>query len=392
MQFLKNIKIVEFSHMVMGPTTGMILADLGAQVLKIEPIGGDKTRALPGSGSGYFAMFNRNKQSICVNLKSDSGRKIIRKLLADADVMIENFRPGALDKLGLGYDDVQQINPSIVYQSSKGFLSGPYENRSALDEVAQMMGGLAYMTGPSGRPLRAGSSVIDITGGMFGVIGILAALYQRDAQKRGSSGAHVTSSLYETTAFLVGQHIAQYAVTGNAASPMPERVSAWAVYDVFSSADEQVFVGIVSDGQWLSFCREFALLDWMNNPDFSSNSLRVAKRDLILPSLKMLFAGISSEALMQKLSRAGLPYAPIKRPQDLISDEHLVAHGMQELTLPDSGSKIALPKLPIEVDGHRAELRHDLPACGADTAAILLDLGYSEADIAQMATSGDVGA
>lgn len=384
MQFLEDIIVVEFSHMVMGPTTGMILADLGATVVKIEPIGGDKTRSLPGSGSGYFAMFNRNKQSVCLDLKSDEGKDVVRKLLADADVMIENFRPGALDRLGLGFDDVKELNPSIVYQSSKGFLSGPYEDRTALDEVAQMMGGLAYMTGPTGRPLRAGSSIIDITGGMFGVIGILAALYKRDADKRGDTGTHVTSSLYETTAFLVGQHIAQHAVTGNPAPPMPERVSAWAVYDVFSALDAQVFVGVVSDGQWVSFCDEFGFLEWKDNPDFATNTDRVAERGVIMPRLQSVFADMPSTDLMMKLANAGLPYAPIRRPEDLVEDDHLTVNGMQDLILPDTGAKIALPKLPIEMNGARATLRHDLPHAGADTVMIMKDLGYSDSDIESM--------
>lgn len=376
--------------MVMGPTTGMILADLGATVIKIEPVGGDKTRSLPGSGSGYFAMFNRNKQSICLDLKSDEGKEIVRKLLVDADVMIENFRPGALDRLGFGFDDVKELNPSIVYQSSKGFLSGPYEDRTALDEVAQMMGGLAYMTGPSGRPLRAGSSVIDITGGMFGVIGILATLYKRDADKQGGAGAHVTSSLYETTAFLVGQHIAQHAVTGNPAPPMPERISAWAVYDVFSAIDAQVFVGVVSDGQWLSFCREFNLPEWEDHSEFATNTDRVAKRDIIMPRLQLLFADMQSTDLMMRLVKAGLPHAPIRKPQDLVEDEHLSVHGLQELTLPDTGARISLPKLPIEMDGARAILRRDLPIAGGDTVSIMQGLGYSDADIKLMRSTGRV--
>ena len=172
MAHLEGVRVLEFSRMVMGPTVGVVLADLGAEVIKVEPLGGDKTRDLPGSGAGYFAMYNRNKRSITVDLKSAEGIEVVRGLLAISDVMIENFRHGALDKLGLGYDSVHEINPGIIYQSCKGFLSGPYEHRTALDEVAQMMGGLAYMTGPSGRPLRAGASVIDVSGALFGVSGI----------------------------------------------------------------------------------------------------------------------------------------------------------------------------------------------------------------------------
>ena len=254
---LAGLRVLEFTHMVMGPSAGLILADLGADVTRVEPIGGDRTRALEGSGAGYFAMYNRNKRSICLNLKAPAGLAVARRLARSMDILIENFRPGTLERLGLGYDVVALDNPRLLYCSAKGFLSGPYENRVALDEVAQMMGGLAYMTGPPGRPLRAGASVIDVTGGMFGVIGILAALERRH---RSGRGAHVKCSLFETTAFLVGQHMAQMAVTGKPAEPMPTRISAWAIYDIFQTAgDRQVFVAVVSDAQWRAFCAAFGL-------------------------------------------------------------------------------------------------------------------------------------
>jgi len=257
---LAGIRVVEFTHMVMGPAVGVLLADLGAEVIKIEPLGGDNTRRLKGSGAGYFPMYNRNKRSICLDLKSPEGKKIALQLLEKADVAIENFRPGAMDKLGFGYEAVKKLNPRLIYCSEKGFLKGPYENRTALDEVAQMMGGLAYMTGPPGRPLRAGASVIDVTGGMFGVIGILAALQQRHAT---GVGQLVQASLFETTIYLVGQHMAQFAVTGQPAAPMPARISAWAVYDVFDTKDDdKVFVGVVSDTQWKVFCEAFELKDF----------------------------------------------------------------------------------------------------------------------------------
>ncbi len=387
MQFLNGIKVVEFSHMVMGPSAGMILADLGAHVVKIEPIGGDKTRRLPGSGAGYFAMFNRNKHSICVDLKSAEGAEVIRDLLRQADVMIENFRPGALAKLGLDYESVKAINPGIVYQSSKGFLSGPYEQRTALDEVAQMMGGLAYMTGPENRPLRAGSSVIDITGGMFGVIGVLSALQRRHDT---GEGAHVTSALYETTAFLVGQHIAQHAVTGVAARPMPSRVSAWAIYDVFDTSDGQVFVGVVSDTQWRQFCEVFGFTDWAADETLETNPDRVERRPDIMPRLREQFAGMTSDTLQEKLALAGLPYAPIKRPEDLPDDAHLAFNGFHSLTLPGSEEALRLPKLPIEIDGERGEIRHDLPEIGEDCDRILSDLGYADEKIRHLRSAGAV--
>lgn len=385
---LSGIKVIEFTHMVMGPTVGVMLGDLGADVIKIEPTKGDNTRRLVGAGAGYFAMYNRNKRSICLDMKSDEGKDIARSLIKDADVVIENFRPGAMDKLGFGFDDLRALNDRLIYCSEKGFLAGPYEERTALDEVAQMMGGLAYMTGPPGRPLRAGSSVIDVTGGMFGVIGILAAIEERH---RTGKGQYVKSSLYETTAYLVGQHMAQYAVTGTPAQPMPARISSWAIYDVFETADDDhVFVGVVSDTQWSVFCQAFGLNDLSDNPDYATNPERVKRRDTLMPRVRELFAKFTKPELMEKLERTGLPFAPIAKPQDLIDDPHLNAGGgMLEVTL-ESGKKAKLPAMPVEMNGERLGLRADLPNIGEHTEEVLKDLGYSDAEIEVLGAAGTV--
>lgn len=386
---LAGIKVVEFTHMVMGPSTGVILGDLGAEVVKVEPIEGDQTRRLLGAGAGYFPMFNRSKRSIRLDLKSTDGMEVAKKLVAQSDVLIENFRPGTLARLGLSPQACEALNPRLVYCSAKGFLSGPYEHRAALDEVTQMMGGLAYMTGPSGRPLRAGSSVIDITGGMFGVIGILAALERRHRTGR---GGEVKCSLFETTAFLVGQHIAQGEVTGVEAAPMPERVSAWAIYDVFETANpsEQLFIGVVSDGQWRAFCEAFGLRELGANPDFEKNNQRVLARDAILPQVRALVQSHSRAEMVAKLEAIGLPFAPIARPVELLGDPHMLAGGLLDVTLED-GRPARLPALPIELDGERLPLRRDIPKPGADTAELLHALGYDDAAIAALAQAGAVG-
>ena len=387
---LAGIKVVEFTHMVMGPAAGLVLADLGADVVKVEPVGGDKTRRLRGSGAGYFSMYNRNKKSLAIDLKSPEGKEIALKLIDQADVFIENFRPGALDKLGFDYPSLAARNPKLIYCSEKGFLDGPYSHRTALDEVAQMMGGLAYMTGPPGRPLRAGSSVIDVTGGMFGAIAVLAALQDRN---RTGKGRHVSASLYETTVFLVGQHMAQYAVTGTPAAPMPARVSAWAVYDVFDvKNDEKVFVGVVSDTQWRAFCDAFNLTDWAADESLAANNDRVARRDEIIPELRTLFAGFTKDELMAKLETTGLPFAPIQRPEDLATDPHLVeSGGLLDMTIPEGG-EISLPAMPIAIDGARPGLSINPPEIGEHSAEVLRDLGLSEQDISRLIESGRVDA
>lgn len=384
---LAGVRVVEFVHMVMGPTCGLLLADMGAEVIKVEPApAGDNTRRLGGSGAGYWMTYNRNKKSFAVDLKSEAGMEAVRKLVATADVVTENFRPGAMDKLGLGYDAVKTLAPAVIYCSMKGFLPGPYDQRTALDEVVQMMTGLAYMTGPEGRPLRAGASVNDVMGGMFGAVAILAALYER---KQTGQGQFVQSGLYENSAFLVAQHMMQYAVTGKPAAPMPSRISAWAIYDVFTSADgEQVFVGVVSDSQWKVFCDAFGFDELGRDAALALNNQRVQARDRILPLVRECFSQMSKAELMARCERAGLPFAPIQRPQDLFEDEHLqTSGGLANLTLPD-GRSVQVPMLPFEMGGRRFGTRLEVPLPGSHSGALLAELGYTASDVAAMRDAG----
>lgn len=390
---LAGIHVVEFAHMVMGPSCGLILAELGADVIKVEPLEGDNTRRLTGSGAGFFPTYNRSKRSIALDLKRPEGQAIVRRLIARADVVTENFRPGALDALGLSADDVAKLNPRAVYCSLKGFLSGPYENRTALDEVVQMMGGLAYMTGGRFGPLRAGASVNDVMGGMFAVIGILASLRERDTTGR---GGRIKSGLFENCAFLVGQHMAQQAVSGKVVSPMPARLPAWGVYDVFATRDSrQVFVAVVTDTQWAAFCAAFGRTDLAADETLASNPKRVAARERLIPEVARIVAAHDAAAVMATCERVGLPFAPIARPEDLFEDPHLnAAGGLASVTLPD-GTVTRLPTLPLELDGSRATQGGGVPRVGEDTGAILAEIGYAPAEIAGMIAArivGDTGA
>ncbi|MEP6969296.1 MAG: CaiB/BaiF CoA-transferase family protein [Betaproteobacteria bacterium] len=380
------MRVVEFSHMVMGPTCGMVLADMGAEVIKVEPIDGDRTRHLLGAGAGFFPMFNRNKKSIAIDLHTPEGAAIARKLALSADVVAENFKPGTMRKYGLDHASLSALNERIIYVSLKGFLPGPYQHRTALDEVVQMMGGLAYMTGRPGDPLRAGTSVNDIMGGMFGAIGALGALIQRGISGKGQE---VQSALFENNVFLVGQHMLQFAITGTPAAPMPDRISAWAVYDVFTVRDGgQIFLAAVSDAQWKTFCTAFGFADLLADPALGTNNQRVMARATMMPLLRARLAAFTAAELGTRFEQLGLPYAPIRKPEELYDDEHLrETGGLADITLPDgarAGQTAGTTLLPFTMDGQRLGVRAQPPRAGEHSQALLAQLGYSADEIASL--------
>ncbi len=379
---LAGLRVIEFAHMVMGPTCGMVLADLGAEVIKIEPLEGDNTRRLIGAGAGFFAMFNRNKKSLAIDLHAAGGKEATLRLIATADVVSENFKSGTMARLGLDYPTLSRLNDRLVYVSHKGFLPGPYQHRTALDEVVQMMGGLAYMTGRPGDPLRAGSSVNDIMGGLFGAIGAMAALAQRAVTGKGQ---HVQSALFENNVFLVAQHMMQFAVTGQPAAPMPDRISAWAVYDVFTVKNgEQIFLAVVSDTQWAVFCKAFGLAELQADPRLVTNNDRVRARSWLMPQLRAKMAMHSAAALSAVFEENGLPFAPITRPHDLFHDPHLLATGgLAPMQLPDQRTT-RVPLMPITLAGKRPGVRSSPPQVGEHSVAVLTAVGYSAEQIEKL--------
>lgn len=384
---LDGIRVVEFCQTIMGPSAGLILADMGADVIKVEPApGGDKTRLLHGFAAGFFGGFNRNKRGFAADLKSEEGRAVVHKLIESADVVIENYAPGTVEKLGCGYEDCKKLNPTIIFCALKGFLSGPYEKRPALDEVVQYMAGLAYMTGPQGRPLRAGASVVDIMGGTYAVVGILAALRDRD---RTGEGQFVKSALFESTAFLMTQHLVGAAVTNEPQPPMPGRVGAWAVYETFETADDQrIFIGITSDNHWRRYCEKFDRPDLLQDPTLKTNEDRVRARDRTLP----IVAGITKQHTLAEMAKIceeiEIPFSPVARPEDLIDDPQLNANGrMLEVEL-ENAPVTKVPRLPVEIGTHDLKLRLQPPKVGEHTREIMAELGYRDADISHMNESG----
>jgi len=370
---LDGVRVVEMTHMVMGPTCGMILAQLGAEVIKVEPPAGDKTRTLGGMGTAFFPLFNRGKRSVVLDFDKTEDRDTMHRLLATSDVFLENFRDGQLDKQGLGAGEVRQRHPHLIVAGHKGFLSGPYEHRPALDEVVQMMSGLAAMTGTREKPQRVGASANDIMGGMFGAISILAALYQK--RGGGKEGAEIRIGLFENCLFLVAQHMVQYEMTGIKPLSMPEREHAWPVYDIFESkSGDRIFIGVVTEGHWQSFCREFGLADLLDDASLRTTTDRILARPRILPRVAEVISTWDMAALSARLDVLNICFSPINRPEDLFDDPHVLRPGGLVNNINADGSTFRVPALPIEWNGAHIGEGLKVPALGADTAAVRAEL------------------
>lgn len=390
---LEGLRVLEFSHAVMGPTAGLVFADLGADVIKIEPgPRGDVTRYLGGFAAGFFAGFNRNKRSLAIDLKRPEGQAALHKLAATADVVIENYGPGTMDRLGCGYEALSKINPRLVYCALKGYLNGPYEHRPALDEVVQFQAGLAYMTGPPGRPLRAGASIIDILGAVFGVIGVQAALRERD---RTGQGQRISSALFESAVFVMSTQMAGIAITGQPMPPMPARRGAWGIYDVFATDGGGLFIGVTSDQQWTRFAEEFGLSDLAADPRLSDNVKRVGERSWLIPALQERLAKLPKAEVERGCERAKVSWAPVGTPMDLFEDAHLLAsNGLLDVAIASAGGgegKLArLPNMPLEFGParERVALRMQPPKVGQHNADVLTSAGLTTADIAQLTAAG----
>ena len=386
---LAGIKVLEFSHAVMGPSAGMILADLGATVTKVEPVpDGDRTRHLKGVGVSFFPLFCRNKRSLAIDLKAPGSRPAVEALVRSSDVLLENFALETMDRLGLGFDTLIGINPGLVYLQLKGFLSGPYEERRALDEIVQMMSGLAYMTGPPGQPLRAGASIVDIMGGMAGVIGVLAALRERDINGKGQL---VKAALFETAAFAVGQHIVQFGINGKPLVPMSVPNRAWGIYDTFESKEgKPMFIGVVTDTQWKKFCEVFDRPDLFADERLQSNGGRVEQRSWLVDAVAKTFKALTTAQFLDKCDAAQLAFGPVNKPEDLLTDPHLNSDGqLKEMKLP-GGNRVKTPRLPIEMNGRGFTVRQDPPSIGQHSRATLAAAGLEASQIDEMFAAGHI--
>lgn len=377
---LEGIRVVEMSHMIMGPSCGMFLGFLGAEVIKIEPPEGDKTRNLTGMGRGFFPTFNRGKKSVTLDLKSEQGRSALDGLLKTADVFVENFRDESLAGMGFAPDVVRMKYPQLIVASCKGFLHGPYENRTAMDEVVQMMTGMAYMTGPTGRPLRIGSSANDIMGGLFGAFSVLGALLQRG---KDGAGRAIRIGLFENCLLLVAQHMVQFDIEGREAPPMPEREFSWPVYDIFETREgRQIFIGAVTEGQWATLCDILGLGELRDDPRLQKRMDQINARDWTIPIFANAVAACGFEELIAAFEPAGIPFSPIHRPAEMYDDPHVNRPGGLLTSRLPEGATYRAPGFPFEVDGQApVPFGLDIPEIGGDTRSVLATLGLEQAEI-----------
>jgi crotonobetainyl-CoA:carnitine CoA-transferase CaiB-like acyl-CoA transferase len=391
---LRGLRVLEFSHTVMGPTAGLLFAELGADVIKIEPApNGDHTRGLGGFAAGFFAAFSRNKRSLAVDLKRPDGQAVVHALIPTADVVLENYGPGTMERLGCGYEQLAPLNPRLIYLALKGYLAGPYEHRPALDEVVQFQTGLAFMTGPPGRPLRAGASVIDILGAAFGVIAAQAALRERDIT---GNGQRVSSALFESAAFLMSTHMAGMIATGLDARPMPARRGAWAIYEVFqTAADGQLFIGVTSDQQWTRFVEAFDLRELAADPRLGTNLMRLQERTWLIPALQDVLIRLPQAEVEARCQQAQVSWAPVGQPGDLFTDHHLLATGgLLDVIISriggTEGKPAKLPALPLEFGPSRERpgIRMQSPRMGEHTIEVLTAAGLSAPDIERLLEAG----
>lgn len=393
-QALAGIKVLDLSRILTGPFCTMLLADMGAEVIKVEvPATGDDTRQwgppFIGGESTYFLSVNRNKQSLTLNLKNPTAREVFLRLVREADVLVENFRPGTMEKLGFGYDKLKEVNPRLIYAAVSGFgLTGPYKERGGFDVLAQAMGGLMSVTGEDGRPpAKAGMSVADIGAGMYATIGILAALQARSTT---GEGQMLETSLLDTIVSWQTYLATAYWATGKLPKKAGSAHPSIVPYQALKAKDQYFIVAVGNDALWQKFCSAIGQPDLANDQRYKLNKDRVAQRETLIPLLEELLSADTAVAWSEQLEAVGVPSGPIYSLDQVWSDPHVLARELVvEVEHPTLGT-LKQPGFPIKFSGTPGSVRTAPPLLGQHTADVLQRLGYTPAEIDRMRQAGAI--
>jgi crotonobetainyl-CoA:carnitine CoA-transferase CaiB-like acyl-CoA transferase len=392
---LAGIRVIELSRHLAGPFAAMTLGDLGADVLKIEPPGrGDDTRGFPpfwrDSGeSCYYLSTNRNKRGMTLDLASDEGQQILRKLAGEADILIENFRRGTLERWGLGYEQLREINPRLISCTISAVgSSGPDRDRAGVDLLMQAYGGLMSITGEAGRPpVRVGTSLVDLTTGANAVQAILAALYVRE---RTGKGQRVESSLLEGQVSWMTYHAVSYFASGEVPERLGSGHASVAPYGAFPTSDGYLVVAVATDALWRRFCTALGHEELIEDARFRTNPLRCANRGELEATLSPILAGDSAEAWAAKMDAAGVPCSPVNTLDTVLNLPQVLYREMVVETPRDDIPDLRLPGIALKLDDTPGSVRLPPPSLGQHTDSVLTDLGYDGAAIATLRESGVV--
>jgi CoA:oxalate CoA-transferase len=370
----------------------MVLADLGADVIKLEmPVTGDDSRAYPphvNGESAYFMSLNRNKRSMTLNLKSAKGKEIFLDMIKKVDVIVENFRPGTMERLGLGYEDLIKENPRLIYAAASGFgHTGPYSKRPAYDAVVQAMGGIMSITGQlGGPPTRVGTSIGDITAGLFVTIGILVALTHRE---KTGIGQKIDVAMLDSQVAILENAIARYTAVGEIPEPIGNRHPAITPFEPFDTEDGQLMIAVGNDALWTKFCKTIEREELRDEPRFITNPLRTANHNELRSLLATTIREKTTDKWRQIFDQSGIPNGPINSIDQVVNDPQVIAREMiVEVDHPLAG-KTALPGIPIKLSETPGTIREPAPLLGEHTVEILSDiLGYSPEQIEGMQKQG----
>ena len=385
---LSDIKVLDLTRVLAGPYCTMMLADLGAEIIKVEqPTIGDDARAFGpyvDGESAYFMSINRNKESMTVNLKSPEGKEIIKAMVKEVDVVVENFRPGTMKKLGLDYDVLKEINPRIIYAASTGYgQSGPYSQRPAYDAVVQAMGGIMSITGQlGGEPTRVGSSIGDITAGIFTAIGILAALHERE---NSGLGQMVDVAMLDCQVAILENAITRYLYTGDVPHPIGNRHPSIVPFEPFATESDQIIVAVGNDKLWVTFCDLLGLNELVDDPRFRTNPLRSDNYLELRPKIAEKMLTKTAEEWQAIFDENGIPSGPINTVDKVLENPQVIArHMIEEVDHPVAG-KTRIPGIPIKLSRTPGEINKAAPLLGADTEKLLSKyLGYDADKIAEL--------